>query len=578
MLAFYEDPELRRELWLNHTAPASSLARRRRPRDADILPPSLEMQVLMRCGFVASSAANHPDPGGPGEGGAARIDSTADSVGNTIAKACDERLSEWESLKKNQRFDTTLLIFCGATLLDDCGIIEKACANVPELAAEFSDLLKSGTADSRRGKDAGTNWRTACQRLSALASKAAASPADDGALRAVNEAMSALERLDSRAALEELQATVGGFLDAIAEDPVCATVGEEQLAALRGRWGGVAAGPPASTRVELQRVQRAFRSSLSTLRKLDRHHQKAEQELEALRQDEPARGTPRREWEDRRLEGRERASELQRERREAEDSLLEDLAPSSEMATVAPTTETGDTETAWTPPPSPAPQNKTPEADLLNEVESLRKALANERRDLEAIRQDRDTLRGKLGRAKRELSSLKNRQPHSESGNGTSDSVFFLELAARKDEPTPAECIEAIAQAFGDRCVVLDTARSSAEQMALFRHGRKLLQLLLTLVSEYRDQLMNGGDAEARRLFGNNYAAKESSTVNGNPELRRHRIFRHEDRDIEMFQHLKIGAKADQRQTIRVHFAWDGGSKRILIGHCGKHLPRLKES
>lgn len=576
MLAFYGDPELRRELWLNHTAPASSGAERRRSRDADILPPSLERQVLMRCGFVAPSAASHPDPGGPGEGGAARIDATADSVGKTVARACDERLSEWESLKKNQRFDTTLLIFCGATLLDDCGIIEKACANVPGLAAEFSDLLKSGTADSRRGKDAGTNWRTACQRLSALASKAAASPADDGALRAVNEAMSALERLDSRAALEELRATVGGFLDDIAKDPACATVGEEQLAELRGRWGGVAAGPPASARVELQRVRRAFRSSLSTLRKLDRQRQKAEQELEALRRDEPARGTPRREWEDRRLAGRDRASELQRERREAEDALLDDLAPSSEMAKVASTTESGDTEAAWTPPP--APENEAPGADLLNEVENLRKALADEGRDLQAVRQDRDSLRGKLGRAKRELSSLKNRQPHPEGGNGTIDSGFFLQLAARKEEPTPLDCIEAIAQAFGDRCVVLDTARGSAEQMALFRHGRKLLQLLLTLVTEYRDQLMNGGDAEARRLFGNNYAAKESSTVNGNPELRRHRIFRHEGRDIEMFQHLKIGAKADQRQTIRVHFAWDGGSKRILIGHCGKHLPRLKES
>ena len=45
-----------------------------------------------------------------------------------------------------------------------------------------------------------------------------------------------------------------------------------------------------------------------------------------------------------------------------------------------------------------------------------------------------------------------------------------------------------------------------------------------------------------------------------------------------MFQHLKIGRKADQRQTIRVHFAWDDDSGRIVIGHCGKHLPRLKET
>ena len=115
--------------------------------------------------------------------------------------------------------------------------------------------------------------------------------------------------------------------------------------------------------------------------------------------------------------------------------------------------------------------------------------------------------------------------------------------------------------------------------MDQFRHGRKLLRLLRLLVTDYRDRLMTNGDAEARLVFSaNDYAAKESATVMGNRKLKRARIFRYQDRDIEMFQHLKIGRKADQRQTIRVHFAWDDESGRIVIGHCGKHLPRLKET
>ncbi len=578
MLAFYGDPELRRELWLRHMAPASSSAGGRPPEKADLLPPSLEMQVLTRCGLVASSPADDLEPAKPGEGGACSDAAAAETIGRTVARTCRERLSEWASLKENERFDATLLVFCGATLLDDRGLIERACADVPEVTAEFAALLESGEPAPLNGKDAATGWRTACQRLSALASKAAANAADDDALRAVRMATSALERLDSRAVLEELQATVRGFLDDIANEPICATVDDEQLAELRGRWGGVTAGPPASARTELQRVRTAFRSGFAKLRKLARQHQKTERELESLRQNEPARGRSRREWEDRRLAGRQKASELQRVRREAEDALLGDLAPSRGMVNAASTAEAGDTESA-APTTTPRPDSESSRDDRpFEELEDLRKTLAAERRDLAAIRQDRDSLRGELGRAKQELSSLKNRRSHSDAGGGTIDSGFFLQLAARKQEPTPLECIDALARAFGDRCVVLDTARDSAKQMPPFRHGRKLLQLLLTLVTDYRDQLMNGGDAEARRLFGNHYAAKESSTVNGNAELRSHRIFRHEGRDIEMFQHLKIGAKADQQKTIRIHFAWDGGSKRIVIGHCGKHLPRLKEA
>ena len=572
MLAFYGDPELRRELWRHHTAFASSLAKGHRPKDADILPPTLEMQVLRRCEFIAVSTADDPQPANQGQGEASRIDGSANEVGRAVAKACDKRLNQWASLGKNERFDSALLIFCSATLLDDRGIIEKACANVPELAEEFSDLLEAARTDPSDDMDAGTSWRTACQRLSALASKAAASGADDDVLRAVRKATSALERLDSRAALKELQATVGGFLDEIAKDPVCATVDEDQLADLRGRWGGVAAGPPESARVELQRLRGAFRSGLAALRKLARQQQKAERELETLRQDEPVRGKPRREWEDRRLAGRKKASGLQQQRREAEDALLDDLAPSSETARAASAAGTREAETASTPPASSAPEGESSEASMLSENEDLRKALAAKGRDLEAIRRERDSLHGQLGRAERELSSLK-RQPHSQDGCGAVDPGFSLRLAARKKEPTPLECIEAIAQAFRGQCLVLETARISAEKTALFRDGRKLLRLLLTLVNDYRDRLMNGGDAEAHHLFGDCYAAKESSRVKGTPKLRRHRIFHHDGRDIEMFQHLKIGAKADKRKTIRVHFAWDGGSKRIIIGHCGEHLP-----
>ena len=51
----------------------------------------------------------------------------------------------------------------------------------------------------------------------------------------------------------------------------------------------------------------------------------------------------------------------------------------------------------------------------------------------------------------------------------------------------------------------------SAKKMPRFVHGRDLLDLLVRLVTTYRDGLKDGGDSKARLVFGKSeYAAKES--------------------------------------------------------------------
>ena len=40
-----------------------------------------------------------------------------------------------------------------------------------------------------------------------------------------------------------------------------------------------------------------------------------------------------------------------------------------------------------------------------------------------------------------------------------------------------------------------------------------------------------------------------------------------------MWQHLKIGVKDSLSRTLRIHFFWDPGAGKVVIGHCGKHLP-----
>lgn len=133
---------------------------------------------------------------------------------------------------------------------------------------------------------------------------------------------------------------------------------------------------------------------------------------------------------------------------------------------------------------------------------------------------------------------------------------------------------EVIENLYGNRCIVLESAKESARDMDRFEHGRRLLDMLRRLVTEYRSKLIEGGDNEARKVFGNNeYAAKESETVMGNQAMRRQRTFAYDGKQVEMFRHLKIGIEANVARTIRVHFHWDSDREKIVIGYCGEHRP-----
>ena len=196
--------------------------------------------------------------------------------------------------------------------------------------------------------------------------------------------------------------------------------------------------------------------------------------------------------------------------------------------------------------------------DLLNELSRFK----------DELRDSQDELR----RKNFELNSLKDQL----SAVGTDKSVDFeplLKLIARKREPSPLDCLDVIEQCHGDKCTVLDSAQGSASK-SRFINGRELLNLLIRLVTTYRAGLLDGSDNKARQVFGRNeYAAKESETVMASSAQRRQRTFDYHGTQVEMFRHLKIGIADDPTQTIRVHFHWDGTRRRIVIGHCGEHLP-----
>jgi len=226
-------------------------------------------------------------------------------------------------------------------------------------------------------------------------------------------------------------------------------------------------------------------------------------------------------------------------------------------------------------------------AQLREELDKASQVLAEQAEWVSTLEDDNSALESELSDTKVRLAdereNLRNQnfviqslksQLGDAGGGRTSqlDGEGLLSLACRPDSPSPLECIEVIESLYGDKCIVLESAKESASDMEFFASGRRLLDMLRRLVTEYRKRLLEAGDSEARKVFTNNeYAARESETVMGNKSMRRQRTFEYDGKSIEMFRHLKIGVDDDLAKTIRVHFHWDPEREIIVIGHCGPH-------
>lgn len=108
--------------------------------------------------------------------------------------------------------------------------------------------------------------------------------------------------------------------------------------------------------------------------------------------------------------------------------------------------------------------------------------------------------------------------------------------------------------------------------MADFARGKRLSSYCKKLVTEYWQQLADGkSDQQAKAVFGQNaYSANEASALSN--DGKRRRTFSYRGRDFLMEKHLKHGVKDSLAETLRIHFEWVAAEKKIIVGHCGKHL------
>ena len=210
--------------------------------------------------------------------------------------------------------------------------------------------------------------------------------------------------------------------------------------------------------------------------------------------------------------------------------------------------------------------------ELITDLDSYSDDLEAEKDLLSASLEE---VREALGKKEYAIKALKDRLERAGQARDTVVDVdFLLKLICQNDEPTAVDCLRVLQELYGDRCAILESAWESASRMNRFSRGRHLLARLIRLATVYKDELVNGGDAQAKRVFGpSEFAATESETITSNRSLVRARTFEYRGQQVPMFRHLKIGVADDQSKTIRIHFHWDSEKQMIVIGHCGAHLP-----
>lgn len=187
---------------------------------------------------------------------------------------------------------------------------------------------------------------------------------------------------------------------------------------------------------------------------------------------------------------------------------------------------------------------------------------------LEMAEQERDEAKAEHSAAQARVAALEAR------GGGLSQrQLSALRRFSKGQVASLTDALLLLEALYGSQVTILPSAWQSAEESAEFKKPDKAWELLLRLATDYWEAVQNGGDSEGKKCFSDaTFASRESETVEGRKGARDRRTFRYKGADLVMWKHLKIGVKDSVSETWRCHFEFDADEKKVVIGHCGKHL------
>ena len=204
------------------------------------------------------------------------------------------------------------------------------------------------------------------------------------------------------------------------------------------------------------------------------------------------------------------------------------------------------------------------------EIQSLRGQLSELQSECNALNSTVDAQRYTI-------STLQLNRQKNDSAQQTMAQQARLIREVRAFPRTPLESLSFAETAFSDRIVVLQEATDSAED---FESGnadetydilRSIAMVLWPMYFEENETQPGDIERDFRSQTGYEISFSESSQTNKNPKLMKLRKRIYDGREIDISPHVK-GTSGKRTEPLRVHFAVDDATKKIVIGHCGAHL------
>lgn len=229
--------------------------------------------------------------------------------------------------------------------------------------------------------------------------------------------------------------------------------------------------------------------------------------------------------------------------------------------------------------PEAAPSSE--HAELAKANEKLEQQYAVLHEQALTIRTKNEELSSQLDEAKKENHTLKSRLGFDPSRSKDDirplavDNATLMALVTQNRKVSPLEILNFFQAMAPDRLELLPSAIETAMDADNFSLPYRLSDLIEKLVFGYLDSITAGiPDSEARKVFGKNYAAKESEGVTQNKRLRAMREFTYNGEKSMFSQHLSIGRNVGTQFAIRLYFKIIDG--KVIIAYCGKHMEAMQ--
>ncbi len=209
--------------------------------------------------------------------------------------------------------------------------------------------------------------------------------------------------------------------------------------------------------------------------------------------------------------------------------------------------------------------------NLLRKCEKEKESLNKEKLELQKILKDQES------DVDKQWEIMKDNCKEDEKKNQKINPINYLKLIKSSKSVSCCDCLDAVKKLCPDSLEMLPEASDSAKAHKNFKSINQLFEILWKLGTSFQEKMLKTQEDNkesrvskaAEEIFGRKYAPTGSQCD-----------VEYKGKKLHMSDHLKIDnknkirgkEKTPDNSCLRIYFSWDAESKKVLIGHCGKHL------